>query len=103
MTQLLAAMANQKRLMILCHLLDSEKSVSEIADLVELRQSPLSQHLAKLRALGIVATRRAGQSIMYRLSSYEVEAMLDTLYRLYCNGDERGAEITTTGALKQHS
>jgi len=87
MTQLLTAMANQKRLMILCHLRESEKSVSEIADLVELRQSPLSQHLAKLRALGLVSTRRAGQSIMYRLASDKVEAMLETLYRLYCEKD----------------
>lgn len=85
--QLLTAMANQKRLMILCHLLDSEKSVSEIADLVELRQSPLSQHLAKLRALGLVSTRRNGQSILYRLASCEVEEVLKTLYGIYCTPD----------------
>ena len=82
--QLLTAMANQKRLMILCHLLDSEKSVGEIASLVDLGQSPLSQHLAKLRALGLVSTRRVGQSIRYRVASMKVEEVLKTLYGIYC-------------------
>lgn len=82
--QLLAAMANQKRLMILCHLIDGEKSVGEIAELVDLRQSPLSQHLAKLRALGLVQTRRDGQSIFYRVGSDKVEQILRALYAIYC-------------------
>lgn len=86
-SQLLTAMANQKRLMILCHLLDSEKSVGEIANLVELGQSPLSQHLAKLRALGLVSTRRTGQSIRYRLASCKVEEVIKTLHGLYCVTD----------------
>jgi DNA-binding transcriptional ArsR family regulator len=83
--RLLNAMSNQKRLMIMCHLLESEKSVGEIADLVDLHQSPLSQHLAKLRSLDLVKTRRDGQSIFYSLSSPEVEAVLSTLYVLYCS------------------
>ena len=82
--QLLNAMSNQKRLMIMCHLLECEKSVGEISELVQLRQSPLSQHLAKLRALGLVTTRRDGQSIYYSLSSPEVAAILETLYTIYC-------------------
>jgi DNA-binding transcriptional ArsR family regulator len=81
---LLAAMANQSRLMILCHLLDEELTVGELAERVGLNQSPLSQHLARLRALGLVKTRRDGQSIYYRLASREVEAVLQTLYSLYC-------------------
>ncbi len=81
---LLAAMANQSRLMILCHLLNEELTVTELAERVKLNQSPLSQHLAKLRALGLVKTRREGQSIYYRLASPEVEAVLTTLYQLYC-------------------
>lgn len=81
---LLGAMANQSRLMILCHLLNEELTVGELADRVRLNQSPLSQHLAKLRALGLVKTRREGQSIFYRLASPEVEAVLNTLYGLYC-------------------
>ena len=81
---LLAAMANQSRLMILCHLLNGELTVTELAERVRLNQSPLSQHLAKLRALGLVKTRRDGQSIYYRVASPEVEAVLTTLYQLYC-------------------
>jgi len=81
---LLAAMANQSRLMILCHLLNEELSVGELGERVGLNQSALSQHLSKLRALGLVKTRRDGQSIHYRLASHEVEAVLETLYSLYC-------------------
>lgn len=81
---LLAAMANQSRLMILCHLLDEELTVSQLAERIHLNQSPLSQHLSKLRALGLVKTRREGQSIRYRLASKEVEAVLQTLYGIYC-------------------
>lgn len=81
---LLAAMANPSRLMVLCHLLNEELTVGDLAERVGLNQSPLSQHLSKLRALGLVKTRRDGQSIYYRLASPEVEAVLTTLYGLYC-------------------
>jgi len=81
---LLSAMANQSRLMIMCHLLNEELTVGELAERVGLNQSPLSQHLARLRALGLVKTRREGQSIYYRLASKEVEAVLTTLYGIYC-------------------
>lgn len=86
---LLNAMSNQKRLMIMCHLLGSEKSVGEISELVQLRQSPLSQHLAKMRAQGLVTTRREGQLIYYKLSSPEVEAVLQTLYEIYCSPETK--------------
>lgn len=88
---LLAAMANQSRLMILCHLLNEELTVGDIAERVGLNQSPLSQHLAKLRALGLVKTRREGQSIYYRLASPEVEAVLNTLYGVYCRIEPQAA------------
>jgi len=83
-TELLTAMANQNRLMILCHLVSVERNVGEIADLVGLDQSPLSQHLAKLRALRLVKTRRQGQQIFYSLASVKVEKLLGTIYKLYC-------------------
>ncbi len=82
--QLLTAMANPKRLLILCNLLDQERSVSELSRLVALEQSPLSQHLSKLRALGLVKTRRDGQAIFYRLASEPVTRVLTTLYDIYC-------------------
>jgi DNA-binding transcriptional ArsR family regulator len=77
-------MANTKRLMVLCNLLEGEKSVGELTKIVGLSQGALSQHLAKMRALDLVATRRDAQTIHYRLSSEEVRAVLETLYRLFC-------------------
>ena len=62
-SSLLLAMGNAKRLLILCNLLDGELSVNELAKLVTLNQAALSQHLAKLRALKLVATRREAQHI----------------------------------------
>jgi DNA-binding transcriptional ArsR family regulator len=82
--ELLAAMANPKRLLILCNLLGEELSVGELTERVELGQSPLSQHLSKLRALKLVATRREGQSILYRLASESVASVLTTLHGIYC-------------------
>ncbi len=84
-SELLAAMANQKRLMILCHLLDGEISVNELAELVAMNQSALSQQLGKLRALKLVDTRRDAQQVYYRLASDEVERVLQTLYGIYCD------------------
>lgn len=83
-TRLLAAMANTKRLMVLCNLLQGELSVGQLAEAVELGQTALSQHLGKLRALKLVGTRRDGQTIYYRLASDEVREILKTLYSLYC-------------------
>jgi DNA-binding transcriptional ArsR family regulator len=82
--ELLAAMANTKRLLILCHLLDAELSVGELAERVDLAQSPLSQHLSKLRALRLVTARRDGQQVLYRLASENVVKVLTTLHGIYC-------------------
>ena len=92
--ELLAAMANTKRLLILCHLLGQELSVGELAERVELAQSPLSQHLSKLRALKLVAARRDGQSIRYRLASDEVAKVLTTLHGIFC--EPANAEVVRT-------
>ena len=92
-SDLLAAMANEKRLMILCHLMDGEVAVNELAELVEMNQSALSQQLAKLRALRLVDTRRSAQQVYYRLASEEVERVLQTLYGIYCDPDTRTARI----------
>lgn len=83
-SRLLAAMANGKRLLVLCHLLEGEKSVGQLAEIVGLSVAALSQHLAKMRALDLVRTRRDAQTIYYRLASEEVREVLATLYRLYC-------------------
>lgn len=83
-SRLLTAMANTKRLMVMCNLLEGEKSVGELAELVGLSQAALSQHLGKMRALNLVATRRDGQTIYYGLASQQVRDILETLYRLFC-------------------
>lgn len=83
-SQLLTAMANPKRLLILCNLLERELNVGDLAERVDLAQSPLSQHLSKLRAWGLVKTRREGQQVHYALASDEVRQVLTTLYGIYC-------------------
>jgi len=81
--QILTAMANRNRLEILCLLAEGERSVSRLSATIGLAQSPLSQHLAKLRALDIVTTRRSGQSVLYSLRSDEVKRLLEVLNSLY--------------------
>ncbi len=81
---MLTSMANPKRLVVLCTLLAGEKSVGDLAGIVSLSSAALSQHLGKMRALRLVATRRSGQTVYYRLASAEVRAVLETLYRVYC-------------------
>jgi DNA-binding transcriptional ArsR family regulator len=85
-TSLLKAMANSSRLLILCQLVEGEKSVGELERLVGLSQSGLSQHLALLRRKGIVATRREAQTIFYSLASREARSVMTTLYRVFCAG-----------------
>ncbi len=81
---LLAAMANPRRLLILCNLLEQELNVGQLSERIALGQSPLSQHLSRLRALGLVAARRDGKQVKYRLASDEVRRVLATLYAIYC-------------------
>jgi len=84
-TALLKAMANERRLTILCHLAGGEKSVGTLEAVMDLSQSALSQHLARLRADRIVLTRREGQTIYYRLAGNEATAIMATLHSLYCS------------------
>ena len=87
--QTLSVLANPHRLMVLCKLMEGERSVNALAAGVGLSQSALSQHLAKLRESGLVDTRREAQTIYYRVASPEVSAILGTLYDLYCKAPER--------------
>jgi DNA-binding transcriptional ArsR family regulator len=83
-TALLKAMANERRLTILCHLAGGERSVGSIEAVLDLSQSALSQHLARLRADKLVLTRREGQTIYYRLASAEATAVMMALHSAYC-------------------
>ncbi|NHI00951.1 Transcriptional activator HlyU [Oceanimonas sp. MB9] len=82
--KLLKALANERRLFILCHLLDQELSVGEMNRFLGLSQSALSQHLAILRNDGLVSTRKEAQTVYYSLKSDEVREMIALLHRLYC-------------------
>lgn len=81
---LLKALAHADRLMLLCHLLGGGRTVGELGAATGIRQPNLSQQLAVLRHEGLVATRRIGKHMHYRVGSPAVEALLQTLYRLYC-------------------
>jgi DNA-binding transcriptional ArsR family regulator len=81
---MLGAMANPSRLLILCQLGESEKSVGELQPLIGLSQSALSQHLAVLRERKVVRTRREGQQIFYSLASREAGALMQTLHEEFC-------------------
>lgn len=85
--KLLRALANERRLMILCQLADGERSVGELLPQVGLSQSALSQHLAVLREEGVVATRREGQSIWYRISDPAAVKVVATLAEIFCPPD----------------
>ena len=80
----LRSLASRHRLMILCNLIDGEMSVGQLVQRLGLTQSNLSRHLAMLREEGLVATRRDGTSIYYRIASPRVQALLAELYRLFC-------------------
>jgi len=84
---LLSAMANPKRLMILCCLVQGEVAVGALANKVRLSQSALSQHLSKLRAQKLVNTRRDAQTIYYSSSAESVMRVLETLEGLYCRAE----------------
>ena len=81
---LLKALGHETRLMILCLLSEGEKSVGELEILMGLRQPSVSQQLARLRADGLVATRRDGRTIYYSIGSDEAAQVVALLYDLYC-------------------
>ena len=82
---LLKAMANECRLLVLCHLVEGgELSVGQLQDRVGLSQSALSQHLAKLRAERLVATRKEAQTVFYRVCDPKAEQLLQLLHDLFC-------------------
>lgn len=89
--KLLKALANERRLQVLCLLAGGERSVGELNELLELSQSALSQHLAVLRDEGLVDTRREAQTIYYSLPPGPAGAVMETLYGIFCGGSRPGA------------
>nr|WP_212757954.1 metalloregulator ArsR/SmtB family transcription factor [Stutzerimonas nitrititolerans] len=82
--QLLKALGNPDRLLLLCQLVEGERSVSELEALLGIQQPTLSQQLGVLRREGLVATRREGKQIFYRIDSPAALAVINTLYQLFC-------------------
>ena len=83
-SKLLKALAHESRLMILCILTEGEKSVSELEDHLGLRQPTVSQQLARLRAEGLVATRRHGKTIYYNVASDDARTVIGAIYNVFC-------------------
>ncbi len=89
--KLLRALANERRLMILCQLVDGERSVGQLQPLVGLSQSALSQHLAVLREEGVVASRREATSLWYRIADPAALKVVGTLAEIFCPPAENAA------------
>jgi DNA-binding transcriptional ArsR family regulator len=92
-SELMRTLGHKDRLMILCHLISGEKSVGGLAGLLEIPQSPLSQHLARMRKENLVTTRREAQTIFYSIASDKAMRMVELMHELYC----RDSEIRVTG------
>lgn len=80
----LKALSHEGRLMILCHLTEGERSVTELERLLESRQAAVSQQLARLRLEGLVATRREGKAIFYSIQDPKVLRLVRLLHEIYC-------------------
>jgi len=85
---LMKTLGHSGRLMVLCNLANGERSVGDLAEQLEMTQSSLSQHLARMRGEGLVDTRRESQTVFYRLREGEVRGVIESLYRIYCPLEE---------------
>jgi DNA-binding transcriptional ArsR family regulator len=80
----LKALSHENRLLLLCLLAERERSVSELEQILSLRQPTVSQQLARLRLDGLVSTRREGKSILYSLANEDVRRVITVLYSIFC-------------------
>jgi len=83
----LKTLAHEGRLMILCHLVTGEKSVTELENLLSSRQAAVSQQLARLRLEGLVNSRRDGKTIYYSLGDRKAAQMIELVYEMFCTFD----------------
>ncbi len=84
-SQFLKAISHEGRLMILCHLASGEKSVTELEQLLAIRQTAVSQQLSRLRLEGLVTPRRAGKTVYYSLTDDRPRQVIEVLYELFCS------------------
>ena len=83
-SELLKSLANRHRLLIVCHLIEGERSVGQLTGFLGIRDTTVSQHLALLRKDGIASARREGQTVFYAIANPAARQVLETLYRHYC-------------------
>jgi ArsR family transcriptional regulator len=95
----LKALSHEGRLMILCHISDQEKSVTELEDLLGARQSAVSQQLARLRLEGLVSARRDGKAIYYSIADARVLELVRLMYGLFCGAQNEGVGAGAPKAL----
>lgn len=80
----LKTLCNPDRLLISCALVDGERSVRELEELLGIRQPGLSQQLAELREAGLVTSRKEGKQVFYRLADRRVDVFIATMHDLFC-------------------
>lgn len=83
-TNFLKAISHEGRMMILCHLVSGEKSVTELEELLSARQAAVSQQLSRLRLEGLITPRREGKAIYYRLTDNRPQQIMEVVYDLFC-------------------
>lgn len=89
-SNMLKALSHEGRLMILCHLVTGEKSVTELEELLSARQAAVSQQLGRLRLEGLVTPRRDGKAIYYSLTDDRPKQILEVIYKLFCSIEKPG-------------
>lgn len=87
-SDLLKLLGHPDRLMVLCQLKFGEQSVGELSNNLGIKQSPLSQHLARMRHEGVVKARRDAQTMFYSIADPKVAQVITVLYDLYCTQDD---------------
>ncbi len=83
-SQMMKTLGHPGRLMILCNLAEGERSVGDLAEELEMSQSSLSQHFARMRGEGLVKARRQSQTVYYCLANGEVKQVIESLYQIFC-------------------
>ncbi|CAN1494810.1 ArsR Predicted transcriptional regulators [Rhabdaerophilaceae bacterium] len=91
-SEFLKALSHESRLLLLCLLAERERSVSELEQILSLRQPSVSQQLARLRLDGLVIARREGKSVLYSLANEDVRQVISVLYSIFCARDEAPAQ-----------
>ena len=89
---LLKLMANSARLLVLCNLASGEKNVTDLVKAVKLSQPAVSQHLARMRYEGLVATKKKGQSVFYRIAKPEVLQLVNAIEKIYTKSEKGAVE-----------